>query len=491
MSGKDEDELLRQFEAAIKGVHPQELRALADGLLPGDLLDAGPSTAREPAPRPSLRRAPRPDVVVYQVRADLDEAGPAIWRRADLRSDLTLDVVHQVLQDLFGWTDSHLHRFALGGRVWDRDSEVFLCPHDAEDPDNDTDGTPTKDVRLDEVLAEPGDRLAYVYDYGDDWQVTLRLEQMLDGNPASPAAICTGGRMAAPPDDSRGEFLDGGLAAVVDDPEHFDPAQVNEALSGPWYILAADGIHPRLRELLRLISVTEDGRRLTARLAALPGLPVVPLEEDVAAGLRAYLWLLHEASRSVGGLPLTQAGYLPPSVVVELSTLLPRMTDWRGTANREDLTPPVARFREVVVKKFGLLRKVKGRLTPTRAGRAADGNPHALFDHLADRLAPDTARRGFAADADLLVLAYASAGFGRPLPVEKIAAHLTQIGYRTDGDRPITGPMLWQYDLNAHDILTNVDETAAGRGAPRGRDRSHVSVVAAALAHAALTGGAW
>lgn len=70
---------------------------------------------------------PRNLSTVLRIRIDLDNAQPPIWRRLDLRSDLTLDVVHQVIQDAFGWADSHLHRFALGGSVWDRDAQLFLC----------------------------------------------------------------------------------------------------------------------------------------------------------------------------------------------------------------------------------------------------------------------------------------------------------------------------------------------------------------------------
>ena len=65
-----------------------------------------------PVPRPELRRQPRDDVAVYRIRVDLDDADPPIWRRLDLRSDLPLDVVHQVLQTAFDWTD--MLRFSFG-----------------------------------------------------------------------------------------------------------------------------------------------------------------------------------------------------------------------------------------------------------------------------------------------------------------------------------------------------------------------------------------
>ena len=43
----------------------------------------------EPVSRPDLRRVRRRDVVVYRVRAHLDDSDPTIWRRLDLRSNQT------------------------------------------------------------------------------------------------------------------------------------------------------------------------------------------------------------------------------------------------------------------------------------------------------------------------------------------------------------------------------------------------------------------
>jgi hypothetical protein len=112
-------------------------------------------------------------------RWDLDDAQPPIWRRLDLRSNLTLDLLHQVLQVAFGWTDSHPHRFSLGGG-FNHHSQLFLCPYDMDNKEwEDDDGLPATGTRLDETLCEPGDTLRYLYDYGDDWELMLRLEEVL------------------------------------------------------------------------------------------------------------------------------------------------------------------------------------------------------------------------------------------------------------------------------------------------------------------------
>jgi pRiA4b ORF-3-like protein len=83
--------------------------------------------------------------------------------------------------------------------------EVFLCPYDVEEgEEDDVGGIPASEVRLDETLQDPGDVLHYVYDYGDSWDLTLRLEQVLPGSTDSPPATAVGDHRGAPPEDSGG-----------------------------------------------------------------------------------------------------------------------------------------------------------------------------------------------------------------------------------------------------------------------------------------------
>ena len=50
----------------------------------------------------------------------------------------------------------------------------------------------------------PGDRLYYIYDYGDDWQHVIALEPVLPRTAASPRAACIGGRRPGPAEDCGG-----------------------------------------------------------------------------------------------------------------------------------------------------------------------------------------------------------------------------------------------------------------------------------------------
>ncbi len=64
------------------------------------------------------------------------------------------------------------------------------------------------------MLTLPGDRLLYTYDYGDEWNHRLLVEQV--GGPVE-TVRCTGGRGAAPPEDSGGIWdWDAGAAPPFD-----------------------------------------------------------------------------------------------------------------------------------------------------------------------------------------------------------------------------------------------------------------------------------
>lgn len=464
-------ELLRKFQSAISGMELADLRRLAEDVT------AVAGTAALRSLRPELRRPPLDELAILRVRVDLDHAEPPIWRRLDLRSNLPLDVVHQVLQQAFGWTDSHLHRFSLGGYPFDRTSQLFLCRYDAEDEDApDEDGTPAAAVRLDETLQEPGDVLHYLYDYGDSWELTLRLEEVLPAAPDAPSAVAVAGRRAAPPEDSGGGTDLASIALVVDDPARFDLDELNQALRAPYFVLREYGVDRRLVDLVNRLSYTRVGEDLAQRVVTLALDRTEPDPDEMSASLAAHRWFLDRAEG--GGIELTSAGYLRPDDVEAASAVVPAMGDWIGKHNREVHTVPLLEFRESV-QAMGLLRKHKGTLVLTRAGAAARRDPAKLWAHLADRLVP--ARAGdFETQATLLLLAYAATSPGASIPRGQVAAALSELGWHHRDGRPLEGAEVFR--LRVFHTLVNVADTPASF-----RHRDQVSPAAAALARAALT----
>lgn len=471
MSGNEDAQadLLRKFQAAISGMELADLRQFT-----GDLTLVGGTVARRAA-RPELRRPPSGGLKMLRIRVDLDRAEPPIWRRLDLRSDLTLDVVHQVLQVAFAWTDSHLHRFSLGGHPFDESSQLFLCPYDAEEGElEDEDGTPAADVCLDETLQEPGDVLAYLYDYGDSWELTLRLEEVLSAPSDAPSAVVVDGRGAAPPEDSGGGTDLASIALVVDDPARFDRDEINEALRNPYFVLREYGVDQCLVDLVNRLRYTSIGDDLTARTLTLVSEPTRVPDDEMLAALRAYVWFLDRAKD--GCIELTSAGYLKPVDVEAASLVVPAMGDWIGKNNRESLAAPLLDFRQSL-QSIGLLRRYKGSLLLTRAGASAQRDPRRLWDLLAGKLVPEG--DGFEADATLLLLAYAASSAGAEIPLKPITEALAHLGWQHRDGQPLRDYEL--YRLAAFDTLMNVADKQANLGGPR-----QVSSAAAALARAAL-----
>jgi hypothetical protein len=489
------------------GLSADDQRALLDRFLA-----AAPFGARATAPRPSRRRPRRADVVTYRVRVDLDGAAPPLWRRLELASDLHLDEVHDVLQAAIGWTDSHLHEFAAGPSRHAPDSERYLCPYSAEDePDA---GVPAHEVRLDEVLVEPGDRLFYTYDFGDDWAHTLRLEAVEARTPDAPRARCTAGRRDGPPEDCGG--VHGyELAVAAIDPTHpdhaealaehaaqygaevdpaahplvpFDMDEVNALLDHLGYGSAAatrrqpaGGERTPLGELGELLGRVRTGpvrRRLRALVAAarLDEPPLV--DAGVAAEMvRPYAVLLDHLGEE--GVKLTQAGYLPPALVRTLFDELGLAEEWVGAVSREDLTGPVLSLRETA-QATGLVRKHRGRLLPTARGRSLRADPLGLWRHLAERMPPvtgDEAER----TAGVLTLLAVAAGAGEEAAA-LTAAVLTDLGWRHGDRSPLTeaagAQLTWECRamLRRLGALARDDATRQERATPRG-----VAIARAAL----------
>lgn len=431
----------------------------------------------EPESRPDLRHGRRSDVVVYRVRVHLDDSDPTIWRRLDLRSNLTLDMLHQVLQVAFDWTDSHLHRFSLGGGAFDHHSQLFLCAYDVANKEwEDDDGLPATETRLDETLGEPGDVLQYLYDYGDNWELTLRLEEVLPAQTDCPAAVVIDGERAAPPEDC-GHLVDAdSLAEVLPDLALFELARINNGFGDAYFVLREAGIDARLVDLVHRLTYTPYGDDLTEVALTLAGSRTLDTA-TVAANLRAYQWFLNRAKD--GGIPLTTAGYLKPADVEEAAKVVPTMNDWIGKHNREVQCYPLLRFREGV-QSLGLLRKHKGTLLLTKAGVAAQRDASGLWEHLAGRLIPKSDEK-FEAQATLLVLAYAAASADSILQFDKIAALLAELGWCYSDGRSISESSVRQ--LPVYDVLINVTDQPVTR-----TRRDIVSPAAAALAAKALGG---
>jgi len=451
--------------------------------------DIGERLAGQEPPLRYRRGPRRTDVVTYRVRADLKGTRPPTLRRLEMASDLNLAEVHDILQVAFGWTDSHLHGFAAGPEFYSDQAERYLCPFDERESEAD-EGVPEVQVRLDEVLAERGDMLAYTYDYGDDWEHLLTLEAVLSRGDDAPRAVCTGGERDGPAEDCGGVDSYELIAAATDpaspghadavlefaeiygdevDPEDFRPTpfdidQVNAVLGrlGPNPAIDVASLPAPLRELLQQVRST-DGLRTLRQLIAAADLSS-PLQVDPATAermVRPYAWLLDRVGAS--GIRLTSAGYLPPVHVAAAFTELGLEDEWIGRGNREVDTWPVLHLRESA-QKLGLLRKYRGELRRTARGDAAREDPVALWRHLAERM-PVRAADPFEAQAGLLILVAVAGGLADKIEAT-VADILGSIGWMLSDGTPPSPTLAFSAARETYDVLRRVGAIAEQRGFP-------------------------
>jgi len=187
----------------------------------------------------------------YELKVTLRGIRPPIWRRFRVRDDITLGKLHDLLQVIMGWTDSHLHQFVSKG--------IYYGQPDPEFPRQDE-----GKVHLRDVLRKPKDRLMYEYDFGDSWDHDLVLERVLPHEARARYPLIVAGKRACPPEDCGGipgyyRLLEA-LANSADpehqellewvggsfDPEAFDVGTLNRVFHGGWYLAEGEG---RLRTI--------------------------------------------------------------------------------------------------------------------------------------------------------------------------------------------------------------------------------------------------
>jgi hypothetical protein len=215
---------IRLYESHLKALDDAEQEAFFRAV---QRISAKPDL---PPPGRHVRdpRRPRRDVdLTYRLRAELQGTSPPVRRVLETSSHLTLDAVHDVLQAAFGFTDRHLHMFAVGPSMHDPASSLYLCPWDSAE--GELEGVDERDVRLDELLVDPGEQLLYEYDYGDSWQFTITLDGVTERRPDAPKARLVDGEHAGPPENCGGVARFEQLVAAGVDPA-FDQRRCTRAV---------------------------------------------------------------------------------------------------------------------------------------------------------------------------------------------------------------------------------------------------------------------
>ena len=102
----------------------------------------------------------------------LPGSGQSVWRRVEIAGQKTLHDLAEAILDAFEFDHDHLYAFYLSGKVGDRGTE-YVHPW--------ADGRKADKVRLGELAFRVGQKLLYLYDFGDQWPFQIRLERVTEG----------------------------------------------------------------------------------------------------------------------------------------------------------------------------------------------------------------------------------------------------------------------------------------------------------------------
>ncbi|MER3374012.1 MAG: plasmid pRiA4b ORF-3 family protein [Allomuricauda sp.] len=149
---------------------------------------------------------------VFKLRIELEGSHPKIWREFLVVSDITFYRLHHILQIIMGWENYHLFEFESDtyriGQPYEDDG--YNGPNEVISPEN---------LKIEEVLKITGQKLSYLYDFGDYWQHTITLERIIE-DLRFPFPVCCFGELNCPPEDVGGlpGFYD--FSRIMDNPKH-------------------------------------------------------------------------------------------------------------------------------------------------------------------------------------------------------------------------------------------------------------------------------
>lgn len=143
--------------------------------------------------------------VEYHIRIKLNNAPLPIWRELKIPSNITLEVFSLILMMAMGWENRHLHMFKKGDIRYkntaciNEDMNMGFCGIGFKSIED------TNEYSVAQLLKEKGDRMKFVYDFGDNWEHDIWLKGIREYAPQEvPDVIVVKGKSACPPEDCGG-----------------------------------------------------------------------------------------------------------------------------------------------------------------------------------------------------------------------------------------------------------------------------------------------
>lgn len=149
--------------------------------------------------------------LIARLRIILNDVEPMPMRHIEVPLKIRLDRLHEVIQAAMGWTNTHLYEFRVGDVGWGE-----------PDPDGIYDGPmDAKKITLETLLDQTATRtIQYVYDFGDDWDHSIRIERVGEATPGMTYPRLLKATGACPPEDVGGAWGYEEFLEALADPDH-------------------------------------------------------------------------------------------------------------------------------------------------------------------------------------------------------------------------------------------------------------------------------
>lgn len=95
-----------------------------------------------------------------------------IYRIIEVSGETTLDRLHEIIIEAFGFSDDHLYMFSLKRKKYDQDG--FYAPGSG------CGGQSAAEVKLGELGLKPRNKILFLYDFGDEWQFNVAVSKIAE-----------------------------------------------------------------------------------------------------------------------------------------------------------------------------------------------------------------------------------------------------------------------------------------------------------------------
>jgi|TARA_B100001964_G_C14245348_1_gene607137 hypothetical protein len=174
---------------------------------------------------------------ILQLRINLEEIKPEIWRRFLIQDDISFEKLHNIVQEVMGWENYHLYEFHIGDVTITPEEEGYNVAESSlhkltESPEfakmleqqdmskghasldinkvnkilsninkNKPENNFNINTTISKLIKSENQKFQYRYDFGDNWEHSIIVEKISKKEEAKSHSTCLYGKRACPPED--------------------------------------------------------------------------------------------------------------------------------------------------------------------------------------------------------------------------------------------------------------------------------------------------